>query len=60
MANSSTKQLIRLLLLLISTLTMNACSEPSRESVIKIETVTLDNGNISSFKQEILQDYIFD
>lgn len=60
MANSSTKQLIRLLLLLISTLTMNACSEPSSESVIKIETVTLDNGNISSFKQEILQDYIFD
>ncbi|MDB2705248.1 hypothetical protein N9Y67_01765 [Pseudomonadota bacterium] len=52
------KPLMRLLLLLLITLIMSACNEPTGEPAIKAEAIILDNGNISSFKQALLQDYI--
>lgn len=58
MTISAAKQLIRFLLLLMITVTMNACSEPPAEPVVKVEIIILDNGNISAFKQQLLQDYV--
>lgn len=56
MTISSSSFLIRLVLSLIFALTISACDKPEPKPELKI--IVLNNGNIHSFQQTFLRDYV--